>query len=124
MGNIIHLEEAFLIKDKGIQGDINAKGGDRQISILNLSTKESAEKLKHKGLCIPRFFENLIVGDLDISKIRVGQKLQTGDAVIEITQIGKECFPNCQLVQEGKVCDLAMETIFAKVVKTGSIALC
>ena len=37
-GSIIHLEQATLIKDVGIKGDINAKGGDRQISILNYNT--------------------------------------------------------------------------------------
>lgn len=119
-GSIIHLEQATLIKDIGIKGDINAKGGDRQISILNHNTKESLEELKHMGLCIPKFFENFIVKGLDISQISVGQKLHFGDAIIEITQIGKECFSNCRLVQSGKICDLATETIFAKVVKTGT----
>ena len=119
-GSIIHLEQATLIKDVGIKGDINAKGGDRQISILIYNTKESIEEIKHMGLCIPKFFENFIVEGLVISQISVGQKLHFGDSIIEITQIGKECFSNCRLVQSGKICDLATETIFAKVVKTGT----
>lgn len=122
-GNIIHLKEAELLKNKGILGDKNAKGGRRQVSILSLKTRKNIEKLKEKGLCIPRFYENIIVDHINISKIQIGQEISFGDAILEISEIGKECFLECKLFQDEENCSLINETIFARVIKGGKISL-
>lgn len=122
-GNIIHLEKADLIKEQGILGDIKGKDGDRQISILTFNTRKAIDKLKDKGLCIPRFYENLTIDGLDSSQLYPGKRLKLGEATIEISQIGKECFSNCQLVEKGISCSLVKETIFARVVSGGYLSL-
>lgn len=88
---------------------------------MSLETKTNIEKLKHKGLCIPKFFNNLTIDNIDTKKIYVGKIIEIDKAKIEITEVDKECFPNCKLVQEGKSCDLTTKTIFAKIIESGCI---
>ncbi len=120
-GNLISLDQVEAVQGQGIKGDKNARGGSRQVSILSLHTKKSLENHRDKGLCIPRFYANLIIDGLDEEKIHIGQKIQLGGAILEISQIGKECFDNCPMVQEGERCPLARKIIFAKVRKSGRI---
>lgn len=122
-GKLIRLEEAQLIKDHGILGDRKAGPGDKQLSILSLKTREAIDQLKDQGLCIPRFYANLTLEGLDPSTLKLGQELRLGRSLLKISQLGKECFPECSLVKEGKECDLAREAIFARVIKGGKIIL-
>lgn len=114
-GDIISLDQVELIKGQGLKGDKNARGGRRQVSIFSLHTKESLERYKDKGLCIPRFYANIIIDGLDEENIHIGQNIQLDQVILEISEIGKECFDNCQLVQDGERCPLAGKTIFAVV---------
>lgn len=120
-GKLINLDQVELLHGQGLKGDKNARGGRRQVSILSLATKKSLDRYRDKGLCMPRFYANLIIEDLDEEKIYIGQKIQLGETSLEISEIGKECFDNCPFVQEGERCPLARKTIFAKVRKSGRI---
>lgn len=120
-GNLVNIDQVEVIQGQGIKGDKNARGGERQVSILSLATKKSLEKYRDKGLCIARFYANLIIEDLDEENLHIGQEIQIAEARLEISETGKECFDNCLLVQEGERCPLARKTIFAKVRKSGRI---
>ncbi len=122
-GRLIRLKEAQLVKGHGIQGDRKAGPGDKQLSILTLETREAIEQLRDQGLCIPRFYANLTLEGLDPSTLKLGQELRLGRSLLKISQLGKECFPECSLVKEGKECDLARRAIFARVIKSGKIIL-
>ena len=68
------------------------------------------------------FGENLVVEGFDLRNIPAGTKLQAGEAVLELTQIGKECHSHCNIYHTMGDCIMPREGVFAKVVKGGGIS--
>jgi len=105
----------------GIEGDAHAGKGEKQISLLTL---RSIEKMRERGYNIQygELAENITLDGLDPSEIKIGMKLGIGDAIIEVTKIGKKCNHDCELFK-GNVedCMMAKEGFFAKVIKEGEI---
>lgn len=115
------LEEALLVKGRGIEGDRNAKGGDRQLSLLPLKVREEIEKNEVTGLCIPRFTENIThTGDTPFNE---GERYTMGEAVIEISGTGKKCFSKCENIINNKPCTLVKSVTYAKIISTGKVDL-
>lgn len=118
-GRYVYPKEVKLVEDYGIQGDKTFGKSDRQICLLD---SEVAEKVKHlNGLCTKKFTGNILTTGITYALLDVGQRFKIGTAEIEMIQIGKRCFPNCNLVKQGKPCDLPKSCGFAKVIKTGII---
>lgn len=88
--------EAELIVDYGIKGDAHAGKWHRQVSLLGY---EKIEAFKEKGAQVDNgaFGENLIVEGFDLRNTPVGTRFQIGDALLELTQIGKECHSHCAI---------------------------
>ncbi|HHV27044.1 MAG TPA: MOSC domain-containing protein [Tissierellia bacterium] len=107
----------------GLIGDIHSKGGNNQVSIFTLEGREKNSSLAHKGLCMERFYENITIKNIDVSRLYIGLRLIIGETIHEITQIGKKCFPECKLIRSGEVCSLAKEVIFTKIIKSGKIKI-
>ena len=84
------VETAKLVEDWGIEGDAHAGHWHRQVSLLSY---EKIEAFRAKGADIPlgAFGENLIVEGYDFRNLPVGTRFSCGDALLEMTQIGKEC---------------------------------
>ncbi len=116
------VEKAFFEEDKGLVGDAHFNGGNRQVSIF---TAEGREEISSglKGLCMNKFYENIRVKNLDVGKLKVGSIIKVGDTLHEITEIGKKCFPDCQIVKKGKSCPLTTQVIFTKIIEGGSILI-
>lgn len=121
--NIQLIDEAYFKKDKGILGDSHALGGDRQISILNADTRSKIDNEIISGLCTIRFHENITVEGLELDKLFPGQQLSIGDAIIEISSMGKRCFEDCTVYKEKKGCSLSVDVIFGKVLESGMVIL-
>ena len=117
----IEKDEAHLIKNLGIDGDLHAIGGDRQISILAAETREKIAESKEKGLCFSRFKENFTIHGIDPRTLKPEVQLSAGDAIIEITGETKRCHKECSLYEAGKNCPLTGMSLFAKVIKSGII---
>ena len=83
------IEEAILAKDWGIQGDAHAGHWHRQVSLLSY---EKNRRIYGKRVLIRTvpLGENLIVSGYDFRNLAVGTRFQCGEAVLEMTQIGKE----------------------------------
>jgi MOSC domain-containing protein YiiM len=117
-----NVDEAVLIKDFGIVGDIHAGNWHRQISILS---DESIEKMRASGLPNLRsgaFAENITTKNIDLTLLKKGSRLKIGnDVILEITQIGKECVSKCAIYFRVGDCVMPREGIFAKVVEAGII---
>ncbi|MDA3842991.1 MAG: MOSC domain-containing protein [Candidatus Kapabacteria bacterium] len=114
---------ANLIKNHGIEGDAHAGDWHRQVSLLAM---ESVNKMKEKGLEAIQpgdFAENLTTEFIDIPNLLIGTKVRIGDALLEITQIGKECHHHCAIYQELGDCVMPREGIFAKTLAGGDIAV-
>ncbi len=115
------LQNAVCIKDRGIEGDKNAKGGERQLSLLPLHFREEIEKGKVTGLCISRFTENISYTGNSI--LKEGEVYKIGDVIIKISSIRKKCFPECQERIKNKHCILVKSVSYAKIISSGIIEL-
>ena len=114
------IEEAILAKDWGIQGDAHAGHWHRQVSLLSY---EKIEEFRKKGADIElgAFGENLIVSRYDFRNLAVGTRFQCGEAVLEMTQIGKECHSHCEIYKRMGECIMPREGVFAIVLHGGTI---
>jgi len=115
------VEEVVLIEDHGIEGDAHAGPWHRQVSFL---ASESIEKARERGLDVTfgDFAENISTSGLDWEKLPIGTRVKLGDsAVVEITQIGKECHNKCAIYYLAGDCIMPREGVFARVLKGGKI---
>jgi MOSC domain-containing protein YiiM len=115
------LAEVNLIKDYGIEGDAHAGSWHRQVSFL---ASESIEKARQNGLTVSfgDFAENIATEGIDWTTMGVGTRLRLGDsALVEITQIGKECHQKCAIYYQAGDCIMPREGIFARVLEGGTV---
>ncbi|MCR4399174.1 MAG: MOSC domain-containing protein [Firmicutes bacterium] len=109
-----------LVEGFGLEGDAHGGGWHRQVSLLSL---DGIEEMRRLGLDVGPgdFAENLTVEGLDLSSLPVGTRLRVGEAVIEVTQIGKDCHVGCDIFRKVGRCIMPREGIFAKVVAGGRV---
>jgi MOSC domain-containing protein YiiM len=109
--------------DWGIVGDAHAGKWHRQVSLLAGESIDGVKRvlsnLKHGA-----FAENIITRGLDLTALRVGDRLQIGDQVVlEVTQIGKVCHNDgCAIKKATGDCIMPREGIFARVLQGGILA--
>ena len=115
-----NIHSATLIEDFGIEKDAHAGKWHRQVSLLSY---EKIEEFKAKGAPIDdgAFGENLIVSGYDLKMLPVGTRLRSGDVLLEVTQIGKQCHNDCEIKRTTGKCVMPTEGIFAIVIKEGRI---
>lgn len=116
------IQEANLVKDWGIEGDAHGGKWHRQVSLLSF---EKIEDFRAKGAEVDfgAFGENLIVEGYDLRALPVGTRFQVGDAVLELTQIGKECHSHCQIYKRMGDCIMPREGVFTEVIEPGRIKI-
>lgn len=104
----------------GIVGDAHAGDWHRQISLLAI---ESYHKMEALGLKLKQgaFAENITTKGIVLFELPIGQILEIGEVVLEVTQIGKECHSGCAISQQVGDCVMPKEGIFTKVIKEGII---
>lgn len=115
------VEEASLLVDHGLEGDAHAGPWHRQVSFL---AAESIQKLQTEGLDVTfgGFAENIATAGIDWLKVPVGSQLRLGDsALVEVTQIGKECHKKCAIYYLAGDCIMPKEGVFARVIEGGKI---
>ena len=112
------VEEAVLKENWGIEGDAHAGNWHRQVSLLSF---EKIEDFRAKGADVDfgAFGENLIVEGYNLRKLPVGTRFHIGEAVLELSQIGKEC--HSEIYKKMGDCIMPREGVFAEVVKDGRI---
>jgi MOSC domain-containing protein YiiM len=115
------VNEVELIKDHGIKDDAHAGPWHRQVSFLS---SENIGKAREGGLDVGfgDFAENIATIGIDWKSVPVGTVVKLGDtAVVEITQIGKECHKKCAIYYKAGDCIMPKEGVFARVLKGGKI---
>ena len=116
------ISEGVLIENFGLEGDAHAGKWHRQISLLGAESIEKAKGMRTDGLCHGVFAENLTTEGITLYTLPVGTLLKVGDeAVLEVTQIGKECHEGCAVSKLVGQCVMPREGIFAKVLKGGIV---
>lgn len=115
------VEEAAVLEDHGLEGDAHAGPWHRQVSFL---ASESIDHARERGLEVTfgDFAENIATAGIDWPNIPVGTRLQLGDsALVEVTQIGKECHNKCAIYYLAGDCIMPREGVFARVLRGGTI---
>lgn len=110
-----------LIENYGLENDAHAGDWHRQVSLLAI---ESISKIRKKGLDVNPgdFAENITTKGIKLWELPVGTHLKLGEnALVEVTQIGKECHDRCAIFKQVGDCVMPREGIFVKVLKGGSI---
>lgn len=116
------IQEAKLIKQHGFEGDAHAGEWHRQVSFL---AAESIEETRSRGLDVTfgDFAENIATNGIDWKTIPIGTRIRLGEtALVEITQIGKECHTRCAIYYQAGDCIMPKEGVFAKVIEGGMVA--
>ena len=116
----VNVHRAFVKENWGIEGDAHAGLWHRQVSLLSWQ-KVEAFNLQGAAVTDGAFGENLLVDGIDCARLSVGTRLQCGDVLLEVTQIGKECHHGCAIRQRVGYCIMPHEGIFAKVLRGGEI---
>ena len=117
----VNVPEAELRAGFGIVGDAHAGNWDRQISLLEI---ESIGMMAAKGANVSPgdFAENITTEGIDLSKLKIGDKLRLGTEVeIKITKFGKQCHGRCIIYEQIGDCIMPRRGVFAKVNRGGSI---
>ena len=115
------VEEAFLSKGHGLQGDAHAGPWHRQVSFL---AAESIEAARQQGLEVGfgAFAENIATVGIDWKNLPIGFRVRLGaTAVVEITQIGKECHNRCAIYYQAGDCIMPREGVFGRVLEDGLV---
>lgn len=116
----IPIAEVVLKENYGIEGDVHAGDWHRQVSLL---AQEDIEEMIKKGAKVKcgDFAENITTEGIDLANLPIGTVLNLGEAVLEITQIGKECHEHCAIFRQVGDCVMPRKGIFTKVIKGGKI---
>ena len=117
----LEMQNAECIVDLGLAGDRFAKGGAKQVTVIDEQCEQWMEKQQIKGLCFDKFKANLTVADIDLSKVNSGEKLCFGDVVLTVSQENKECFAECTRVQNCMECMLRTNAKYLVVSSGGTI---
>jgi len=115
------VERVELRADFGIAGDAHAEsGGHRQVSLL---AEEDADTMRGRGMDIHPgdFAENITTRGVALSLLPLGTRLYLGEAVLEVTQIGKECHHGCAIRERVGECVMPSRGIFARVLTSGVV---
>ncbi len=105
----------------GIEGDVHAGGGHRQVSLLSSG---DLQPLGLTNITSGAFSENLIISGLDFSSLGVGTKLRLGhDVILSITQVGKDLYPSKNLIRLNSANVMARSGLFAQVEAGGKVSV-
>ena len=109
-----------LIANYGLQNDAHAGRWHRQVSLLSA---EKVDEFNARGgdAAIGAFGENLLVSGIDFKSLPVGTIFRSGDVVLKLSQIGKECHSHCQIFQRVGACIMPREGVFATVEQGGEL---
>lgn len=111
---------ARLVENRGVEGDAHGGNWHRQVSLLSF---EKIEDFRARGAQVDfgAFGENIVAEGYDFRALPVGTRFQCGQALLEMTQIGKECHTHCQIYHRMGECIMPTQGVFAKVLRGGDV---
>jgi MOSC domain-containing protein YiiM len=111
---------ARIAEGYGIENDAHGGNWHRQISLLSYGKVREFNE-RGGGAGSGDFGENIVVDGIDLRALPVGTKLRVNDALLEVTQIGKECHQHCHIFERVGDCIMPREGIFARVLSGGTV---
>jgi MOSC domain-containing protein YiiM len=67
------------------------------------------------------FAENITTVGIELAALPIGTRLHLGEAILEVTQIGKKCHHDCAIFSALGECVMPRRGIFARVIHGGRI---
>ncbi|MCO5264140.1 MAG: MOSC domain-containing protein, partial [Lentimicrobium sp.] len=106
----------------GVEGDAHAGKWHRQVSLLGTESFRKFEKVAGRPLKYGEFAENITTEGIILYETHPLDRFTIGDAVLEVTQIGKKCHgDSCAIYREVGNCVMPKEGIFCRVLKPGTV---
>ena len=112
-------EDSLLLNER--LGVVNDRKSAKDGSVSLLSGEVEEQIRAAGGLCTNRFSANIVTSGLDYANIREGTRLRIGETELEIVHVGKPCFDECALFQQGEECPLPTSCAFARVLRGGAV---
>ncbi|MDR3332635.1 MAG: MOSC domain-containing protein [Synergistaceae bacterium] len=109
-----------LIEDFGVEGDAHGGFAHRQVSLIASEDIESM-RAKLPELHPGSFAENLTTEGFDLASLSVGDRINVGCCVLEVSQIGKECHAKCEVFRLSGDCIMPKKGIFCRVIRGGPV---
>lgn len=108
---------------KGIKDDAHAGSWHRQVSMLAQERIDAFAKEAERDIKSGEFAENITTLGIDLTKVNLLDRFKIGDALLEVTQIGKKCHgEGCAIYREVGTCVMPKEGIFCRVLEPGTIS--
>ena len=115
------IPEGEFKEEYGLVGDVHAGKGHRQVSLLGQESIDKMKALGIDGLCTGKFTENITTQGIILPEFAVGTRLEIGETIQEVTQIGKECHRGCEIRKQIGDCIMPRECIFTRVIRGGVV---
>lgn len=127
------VDSITLVAGEGVAGD--AHSGvleNRQVSLLAIEDIETASKTAcgaypERGgegdfaLVPGDFAENITTRGAVLYELPLGTKIELGEALLEVSKIGKECHSGCEIKRLVGDCIMPRRGIFARVLRGGEV---
>lgn len=113
------VESCAVNLEEGIIGS-GKKDKDRAIAIVDEAFIVN-KATNPRGFCSSRFKENVVIGDMDVSKLDTSSILLIGSAKFQVSSVGKKCHVGCPELLENPNCKICKHVAFARVLKEGII---
>ncbi len=117
------IKEAELRIEHGVEGDVHAGSGIRQVSLLAEESYKKMKRISAVKMCLKKgsFGENITTRGIRLHELALGTRLKIGGVILEVSKIGKECHAPCEIRKMAGTCIMPTEGIFAIVRKEGKI---
>ena len=117
------VDQRTFIADYGIEGDAHGGKWHRQVSLLGQESIDYAIEKDDLDLKPGMFAENLTTEGITLYELPIGTKVQIGETLQEVTQIGKKCHSKCEIYFKTGDCVMPREGIFTAVLKGGIVKI-
>jgi molybdopterin adenylyltransferase len=122
-GTVKHPSESVEIIETGVEGDAHAGKWHRQVSLLGTESIRKAEEQNNRSFAFGDFGENITTTGIDLYKTNILDRFQSGEVILEVTQIGKKCHKGCEIMKISGNCIMPVEGIFCRVIRPGKLSL-
>jgi len=109
----------FLVAGWGLEGDAHA-GTERQVSVF--SAERARDLTAGMGIEVRAgdFAENIALSGMDLSKVKPGDRLLVGEAILQVSEIGKHGGDGHSFSFHG-LAPLMTEGVYCRVVQSGMV---
>ncbi len=118
----VEINEGNFLTDFGLDGDAYSEPGiEKQVPVFFEDGRISLEEESFPGLCFPRFLETIRLRGIKADNFKTDSIFQIGEAVFQVSNIMKKCYPECRIIQDNRHCSLSRDVRFCKVLQSGTI---